>query len=74
MIAAGLDNYQRGMDSHCNIKFCSFCDKYTSQLPSDIKQEMNQRESAGNAGVFSEPALLFWNGADRQRVYTTKIL
>ena len=46
MIAAGLDNYQRGMDSHCNIKFCSFCDKYASLLPPGIKQEMNQREDA----------------------------
>ena len=46
MIAAGLDNYQKGMDSHCNIKFCSFCDKYASLLPPGIKQEMNQREDA----------------------------
>ena len=46
MIAAGLDNYQRGMDSHCNIKFCSFCDKYASLLPPGTKQEMNQREDA----------------------------
>ena len=46
MIAAGLDNYQKGMDSHCNIKFCSFCDKYASLLPPGTKQEMNQREDA----------------------------
>ncbi len=46
MIAAGLDNYQKGMDSHCNIKFCSFCDKYAALLPPCIKQEMNQREDA----------------------------
>ena len=46
MIAARLDNYQKGMDSHCNIKFCSFCDKYASLLPPGTKQEMNQREDA----------------------------
>ncbi len=46
MISAGLDNYQRGLDSHCNIMFCSFCDRYASLLPPGIKQEMNQREDA----------------------------
>ncbi len=46
MISAGLDNYQRGLDSHCNIMFCSFCDRYASLLPHGIKAEMNQREDA----------------------------
>ncbi len=46
MIAAGLDNYQQGMDTHCNIMFCSFCDKYASLLPPGIKEEMNQRPDA----------------------------
>ncbi len=46
MISAGLDNYQKGLDSHCNIMFCSFCDRYASLLPPGIKQEMNQREDA----------------------------
>lgn len=46
MISAGLDNYQKGLDAHCNNKFNSFCSRYAYLLPPDIKEEMNQKEDA----------------------------
>ena len=46
MISAGLDNYQRGMDSHCGIMFDSFCDKYADILPPGTKAEMDKKEDA----------------------------
>ncbi len=46
MISAGLDNYKKGLDAHCNNKFNSFCSRYARLLPPDIKEEMNQKEDA----------------------------
>ena len=46
MISAGLDDYKKGLDSHCNIKFESFCNRYASLLPPNTKEEMNQKEGA----------------------------
>ena len=46
MISAGLDNYKKGLDAHCNNKFNSFCSRYAYLLPPDIKEEMNQKEDA----------------------------
>ena len=46
MISAGLDNYKKGLDAHCNNKFNSFCNRYANLLPPGIKQEMNQKEDA----------------------------
>ena len=46
MISAGLDNYKKGLDAHCNNKFNSFCSRYARLLPPGIKEEMNQKEDA----------------------------
>nr|WP_303256751.1 ATP-binding protein [uncultured Prevotella sp.] len=46
MISAGLDDYKRGMDSHCGIMFEYFCDRYASLLPPGIKEELKQQEDA----------------------------
>lgn len=46
MISAGLNDYKTGLDSHCNIKFESFCNRYASLLPKNTKEEMNQKEGA----------------------------
>lgn len=46
MISAGLDNYKKGLDAHCNNKFNSFCSRYAHLLPPDTKEEMNQKEDA----------------------------
>lgn len=46
MISAGLDNYKKGLDAHCNNKFNSFCSRYAHLLPPAIKEEMNQKEDA----------------------------
>ena len=46
MISAGLDNYKKGLDAHCNNKFNSFCSRYAHLLPPGIKEEMNQKEDA----------------------------
>ena len=46
MISAGLDNYKKGLDAHCNNKFNSFCSRYAHLLSPDIKEEMNQKEDA----------------------------
>ena len=46
MISAGLDNYKKGLDAHCNNKFNSFCSRYAHLLPPGIKEEMNQKENA----------------------------
>ena len=46
MISAGLDNYKKGLDAHCNNKFNSFCSRYAHLLPPHTKEEMNQKEDA----------------------------
>ena len=46
MISAGLDNYKKGLDAHCNNKFNSFCSRYAHLLSPGIKEEMNQKEDA----------------------------
>ena len=45
-VAAGLDDYKKGMDAHCNIKFGSFCNVYRHLLPPGTKEEMNSRDGA----------------------------
>ena len=45
-VAAGLDDYKKGMDGHCNIKFCSFCNVYAHILPPGTKEEMNSKDGA----------------------------
>ena len=45
-VAAGLDNYQEGMDGHCNIKFDFFCKAYAHLLPPGTREEMNSRKGA----------------------------
>ncbi len=45
-VGGGLDNYKKGLDGHCNIKFGSFCDVYSHLLPSGIKEEMNAKDGA----------------------------
>ena len=45
-VAAGLDDYQKGMTGHCNIKFGSFCNVYAHLLPPGTKEEMNSRDGA----------------------------
>ena len=46
MISVGLDDYKRGMDSHCGIMFEYFCDRYASLLPPGIKEELKKQEDA----------------------------
>ena len=46
MISAGLENYKKGLDAHCNTKFKSFFSRYAHLLPPDTKEEMNQKEDA----------------------------
>ena len=45
-VNAGLDDYKRGLDAHCNIMFGYFCDIYARLLPSGTKEEMNQKDGA----------------------------
>ena len=45
-VNAGLDDYKKGLDGHCNIMFGSFCDVYAHLLPPGIKEEMNQKDGA----------------------------
>ena len=45
-VVGGLDDYKDGLDTHCNIIFCSFCNVYARFLPSNTKEEMNKREGA----------------------------
>ena len=45
-VAAGLDNYQEGLDVHCNIMFNSCCDRYAHLLPPDTKEGLRQEKGA----------------------------
>ena len=40
VINADLGNYRSSLDSHCNTRFCSFCDTYENLLPKGIKEEL----------------------------------
>ncbi len=46
VVNAGLDDYKDGLDAHCNIMFCSFCNVYAHLLPANTKEEMNKRDGA----------------------------
>ena len=46
MVATGIDDYQKGLDSHCNIMFNHCCSIYSHLLPPDTKAEMNKKEGA----------------------------
>ena len=41
-----LNDYKDGLDTHCNIVFCSFCNVYAHLLPAGTKEEMNKRDGA----------------------------
>lgn len=51
-ISTGLDDYQKGLDSHCNIMFGSCCNRYAHLLPPNTKEEMNKREGAAEQLMF----------------------
>ena len=45
-VSAGIDDYQRGLDAHCSIKFNSFCNVYAHLLPPNTKEELNKQDGA----------------------------
>ena len=45
-VDAGLDNYRKSLDGHCNLCFEYFCDIYAHLLPPGIKEGMNQKVGA----------------------------
>ena len=45
-VDAGLDDYRKGLDAHCRIKFGSFCSVYAHLLPSGIKEELREQGGA----------------------------
>ena len=48
VVAAGIDDYKKGLDAACNIKYNFFCDVYQQYLPKHIKEEMNKQEGCIN--------------------------
>lgn len=46
VIDGTLGNYKASMDAHCGIRFESFCDRYESLLPKDVKEKLLQRNGA----------------------------
>ena len=45
-VAAGLDNYKKGLDVHCNIMFSSFCERYAALLPTGTLEGLKAEEDA----------------------------
>ncbi len=45
-VVGTLNDYKDGLDTHCNIAFCSFCNVYAHLLPAGTKEEMNKRDGA----------------------------
>ena len=45
-VAAGLDDYQDGLDNHCSLVFNFFCDIYAHILPTDTKEGLQQEPDA----------------------------
>ena len=79
IVDADLDNYKKGLDDHCNIRFCSFCDRYSSLLPKGTKEEMNKREGAIKqldylCDVCSETGQKIYLFIDEYDHFTNKIL
>ena len=46
VIDSGLQNYRKGLDDHCYIRFSSFCDSYQQFLPANTKEEMRKLDGA----------------------------
>ena len=79
IVDASLDSYQQGLDDHCNIRFCSFCDRYSRLLPPETKDEMNKRTGAIKqldylCDVCSELGLKIYLFIDEYDHFTNKIL
>ena len=45
-VDAGIDNYKKGLDGHCNIMFNSFCNQYAHLLPPGAKEGLNREIGA----------------------------
>ena len=45
-ITGNLEDYQNGLDVHCNIMFNSCCDRYAHLLPPDTKEGLNKEKGA----------------------------
>ena len=45
-VVGTLDDYKKGLDTHCRIVFESFCDRYAALLPQGIKAEMKAEPDA----------------------------
>ena len=45
-VDAGIENYQSGLDAHCNIMFNSCCDRYAHLLPPDTKEGLRNEKGA----------------------------
>ena len=45
-VDAGIDDYKKGLDGHCNIMFNHFCSIYSQLLPPNTKEEMNAKDGA----------------------------
>ena len=79
IVDASLDSYQQGLDDHCNIRFCSFCDRYSRLLPPGTKEDMNKRAGAIKqldylCDVCSEQGLKIYLFIDEYDHFTNKIL
>ena len=46
LVNAGLDDYRRSLDAHCNTAFNFFCDVYADYLPAGIKETLNAKQGA----------------------------
>ena len=79
IIDAGLQDYRKGLDGHCSIRFSSFCDSYQQFLPANTKEEMKKLDGAVKqleylCDVCSKSGLKIYLFIDEYDHFTNKIL
>ena len=47
-ITGELNNYRKGLDAHCQIRFDYFCEVYADLLPQGIKEKLDEMDGATN--------------------------
>ena len=47
-ITGELNNYRKGLDEHCQIRFDFFCEVYADLLPQGIRERLDEKDGAGN--------------------------
>ena len=56
-ITSELNDYRKGLDAHCQIRFDFFCEVYSDLLPQGIRERLDEKDGAVKAGQKATPVV-----------------